>query len=347
MFHHDAAASHLSTALNAAGFAAGWERSVLVGEVAELDFPELEPGWETGSIGWAEPQAQQALDLAARTGPHRVPLATWYTMHSIPYWDVEVRVLTHRGTVIAACWLENVSDTAYAVIGGLTSARPGLLAQPPLRRFWPPPKQFLVADADGQVRDVLLATGFREITTVRSRHWTPPGEPEAIPPARHSLYNDESRQIARRCEARVGFDYDSGRGRYRAPVDSRRWFYGLLGGRDDPMIAAAESLIERGLRACVRTGEWVYEYRPYLNGWEFDPHRVGGPGKPSWPGSAIADDEFQFLTTADARLGTFGHYAEQTLVVYGEDLLAQVADDLDRLLGGGTWTFDSQTSHPA
>lgn len=347
VFHHDAAASHLSIALDAAGFAAGWERSVLVGEVAELDFPEPEPVWEAGSVRWDEPRAQQALDLAARTGPHRVPLATWHAMRSIPYWDVEVGVLTHRGTVLAACWVENVPDTAYAVIGGLTAARPELLAQLPLWRFRPSPKQFLVADADGQVRDVLLVTGFREVTTVRSHHWTLPGEVAATPPARHSLYNDEDGQIARRCEARVRFDYDSGRGRYRAPVDSRRWFYGLLGGRNDPVIAAAESVIERGLRACVRTGEWVYQYRPYLNGWEFDPHRVGGPGQPSWPGSAIADDEFQFLVTADARLGTFGHYAEQTLVVFGEDLLAQVADDLDRLLGGGTWTFGSPTSHPA
>ncbi len=343
VFHHDAAASHLSMALDAAGFAAGWERSVLVGEIAELNFPE--PEWET--VRWDEPQAQQALDLAARTGPHRFPLATWHAMRSDPYWDVEVRMLTDRGTVVAACWLENVSDTAYAVVGGLTAGRPDLLAQLPSRRLRPQPKQFLLADADGQVRDVLLATGFRDVTTVRSHHWTPPGEPAATPPARHSLYNGESERIARRCKARVGFDYDSGRGRYRAPVDSRRWFYGLLGGRNDPVIATAESVIERGLRACVRRGEWVYQYRPYLNGWEFDPHRVGGPGQPSWPGSAIADDEFQFLTTADARLGTFDHYTEQTLVVYGEDLLAQVTDDLDRLLGGGTWTFGSQISHPA
>lgn len=98
-------------------------------------------------------------------------------------------------------------------------------------------------------------------------------------------------------------------------------------------------MIERGLRACVRPGERVYEIRPYLNGWEFDPHRVGGPGQPRWPGSAIAHDEFQFLTTADARLGTFGHYIEQTLVVFGADLVDQVADDLDRLLGDGTWSF--------
>jgi hypothetical protein len=52
------------------------------------------------------------------------------------------------------------------------------------------------------------------------------------------------------------------------------------------------------------------------------------------------DDEFQFLTTADARLGTFAHYAEQTLVVFGYDLIEQVAEDLDSLLGGGTWTFN-------
>lgn len=39
--------------------------------------------------------------------------------------------------------------------------------------------------------------------------------------------------------------------------------------------------------------------------------------------------------TADARLGTFAHYAEQTLVVFGEDLGEDVADDLDNLLGGG------------
>ncbi|MBR7827916.1 DUF2716 domain-containing protein [Actinospica sp. MGRD01-02] len=77
-----------------------------------------------------------------------------------------------------------------------------------------------------------------------------------------------------------------------------------------------------------------------LNGWEFDPHRVGAPGQPLWPGRALADDEYQFLTTSDARLGTFAHYTEQTLVVFGYDLIEQVTEDLDDLLGGGTWTFN-------
>jgi hypothetical protein len=157
---------------------------------------------------------------------------------------------------------------------------------------------------------------------------------------RQSPNDAENRQIARRCEARIGFDYASGSGHYTAPGDSRRWFYGMLDGNGDPAITAAERVIERGLRACVPPGERVYECRPYLNGWEFDPHRVGAPGQPPWPGSALADGEFQFLTTADARLGTFGHYIEQTLIVFGDDLVEQVTYDLDRLLGPGTWIFD-------
>jgi len=339
VFAHDAEASQLTAMLEAAGFTAGSERSVLVGEVAELDFPQLQPEWKVESVRWGELQAQQALDLSASSGPHRVPLSAWHAMGSTPYWDVDVRVLTHRGRVTAACWLESVRGTAFAAVGGLTAARPELLTQLPLWRFHPPAKEFLVADAAGQLRSALLAAGFREVTSVRSHHWTPPGEPAATPPARHSLHDSEAGLIARRCEARIGFDYARGSGRYIAPLDSRRWFYGMLD-RGTPVIAAAESVIERGLRACVRPGEWVYEHRPCLNGWEFDPHRIGGPGQPPWPGGAIADDEFQFLATADARLGTFAHYAEQALIVFGDDLIEQVADDLDHLLGGNAWTFD-------
>lgn len=338
VFAHDTEASRLTASLEAAGFTAGWERSVLVGEVAELDFAQPPPGWGIESVRWDEAQAQQALDLSAGSGPHRVPLSVWHGMGSIPYWDVDVRVLTHRGRVAAACWLETVRGTGFAAVGGLTASRAELLAKLPLWRFQQPAKGFLVAEADGQLRSALVDVGFRDVTMVRSHHWTPPGEPAAAPPARHSLHDAESGRIARRGEARIGFDYASGSGRYTAPLDSRRWFYGMLD-PGAPAISAAEGVIERGLRACVRPGEWVYKCRPYLNGWEFDPHRVGGPGQPPWPGSAIADDEFQFLLTADARLGTFAHYAEQALLVFGDDLIEQVANDLDQLLGDGVWTF--------
>ncbi|WP_042444989.1 DUF2716 domain-containing protein [Streptacidiphilus jiangxiensis] len=338
VFAHDAGASQLTAALDAAGFIAGWKRSVLVGAVAELDFPQPPPDWKVESVRWEEPQAQHALDLSARSGPHCVPLSDWHAMRSNPSWDIDIRVLTHRGKAAAASWLETVQGTAFAAVGGLTASSPELLAESPLRRFQPPTKRFLVAEADGHLRSALVAVGFRDVTTVRSHHWTPPGEPAATPPARHSLGDAEFRRRARRCEARVGFDYAGGSGRYVAPLDSRRWFYGMLD-RGTPALAAAEQAIQGGLRACVRPGEWVYQYRPYLNGWEFDPHRVGGPGQPHWPGSAIADGEFQFLATADARLGTFAHYAEQVLVVFGDDLVEQVANDLDHLFGGGVWSF--------
>lgn len=77
VFAHDVAASNFAAALDAAGFTAGWERSVLVAEFAELDFPELEPEWRIASIRWDEPEAQQALELSACSGPHRIPLARW------------------------------------------------------------------------------------------------------------------------------------------------------------------------------------------------------------------------------------------------------------------------------
>ncbi|MGH3630593.1 MAG: DUF2716 domain-containing protein, partial [Sciscionella sp.] len=339
VFAHDPESSQLTATLEAAGFTARWERSVLVGEVFELDFPQSQPDWNVESVRWDELQAQQALDLAANSGPHRVPLSVWHAMGLTPYWDVDLRILTHHGKLTAACWLANVAGTEFAAVGGLSAACPELLAQLPLWRFQPPAKQFLVAEADGQLRTVLLDCGFREVTTAQTYCWTPTGEPAATPPARHSLHDTESERIARRCEARISFDYAGGSGRYAPPPDSRRWFYGMLK-RGIPAIAAAENVLERGLRACVRPGEWVYEHRPYLNGWEFDPHRVGGPNQPLWPGSAIADDEFQFLTTADARLGTFAHYAEQTLVVFGADLVEHVADDLDKLFSGGARTFD-------
>ncbi|GAA2057407.1 DUF2716 domain-containing protein [Catenulispora yoronensis] len=340
MFAHDRAASQLAEALDGAGFTAGWERSVLVGEAAELDLPQPAAECKVASFRWEEAEARQALELSARSGPHRVPLEAWHTMRSTPNWDVDIRVLIHRGRAIAACWLENVRDTAFVTVGGLTAPRSELLAELPLWRLRKPTKKFLVVDADGDLRDALLAASFCEVTTVQSYHWAPPGEPAAAPPARQSLNDAEYLHIARRCEARIGFDYASGSGRYSVPIDSRTWFYGMFGGSGDPVIAAAERVIELGLRACVPPGEWVYEYRPYLNGWEFDPHRVGNPGQPRWPGNALADREFQFLTTADARLGTFGQYAEQTLVVFGNDLIEQVGEELDRLLGGGAWTFD-------
>ncbi|MFI1583761.1 hypothetical protein [Embleya sp. NPDC020630] len=126
-------------------------------------------------VRWDEPQAQRVLDLSARSGPHRIPLSAWHAMGSIPCWDIDIRVLTHRGRVAEACRLESVRGTAFAVVGGLTAPRPQLLAKLPLWRFQSPAKGFLPAEADGQLRSALMAVGFRDVTTVRSHHWAPPG----------------------------------------------------------------------------------------------------------------------------------------------------------------------------
>lgn len=124
--------------------------------------------------------------------------------------NVDVRVLTLHGRVTAACRLENVRGTAFAAVGGLSAARLELLGHMPAWRLRRPATQCLAVEADGRLRTGLLVAGFREITSVRSHRRAPPGEPAATAPARHSLHDAETARIARRCEARVGFDYARG-----------------------------------------------------------------------------------------------------------------------------------------
>ena len=101
-----------------------------------------------------------------------------------------------------------------------------------------------------------------------------------------------------------------------------------------------EHAVQRGLRACMRSGEHLYFQRYGLQGFRFDPQRVGAPGCPNWPGPACAWDEYHFLTTADARLGTYADPTEQTLCVFGTELLDEISGELRWLLGdNGIWAF--------
>ncbi|MFI7614707.1 DUF2716 domain-containing protein [Nonomuraea terrae] len=94
-----------------------------------------------------------------------------------------------------------------------------------------------------------------------------------------------------------------------------------------------DRLVRRGLLACVRPDEPLYFLDWNHQGYRFDPHRVGGPGRPFWPGTAYPDGDYYLYVTADLRLGTFGHPWEESLCVFGADLLAEVEAGLTALLG--------------
>jgi len=61
--------------------------------------------------------------------------------------------------------------------------------------------------------------------------------------------------------------------------------------------------------------------------------RSGKPGKSGWPLSPYPDGDYFIYLAEDFRFGTFGHPWEQTLCVFGGDLLDLVEADLNECLG--------------
>lgn len=117
------------------------------------------------------------------------------------------------------------------------------------------------------------------------------------------------------------------------PPASVTWRLGAIRSLDDAAVEELQAVIERGLLACVPAGEPLHWLDWQHIGYRFDPGRVGGGGQPRWPGGVFPDGDYYLYVTSDLRLGTFGHPWEQTLCVFGAELLAQVEGDLTDLLG--------------
>ena len=244
---------------------------------------------------------------------------------------------------MAAGWAEDVTDTHFIAIGGMSAPRTELAGVwVDWTRSWKfrDRKRYLIAEADGALRQALMDSGFHELTSVQSFHLSPPGTPASTPPVKQMIADAEDSAVWDRVTARLGFQATRRDIRIAAPQDSITWFTGMLDGPEDTLAISVEHVIQRGLRACARPAEHIYFQRFGLQGFRFDPRRVGGPGQPRWPGSACAWDEYHFLTTADARLGTYADPYEQSLCVFGTDLLDEVTDELSRLLRNeGVWRF--------
>ncbi|MBR7835208.1 DUF2716 domain-containing protein [Actinospica durhamensis] len=345
VYAHDPGAARLVQELTAVGFTPGWQRSVLIAEIDEIAMPALPgPTWTIEPIRYGNTRREvEAQSLARQSGPHRVALSEWLDVGRSRTWSIEIAALANVGGTVAVGWAEDLTDTQFIAIGGMSAPRTELLAAwVTWTRCWflRGKKRYISVDADGALREALLDSGFHEVTSVQSFHLCPPGPRETVPPVKQMIADPEDVEVWRRVTARLRFSSRPTGIRIAAPQDSFTWSTSMLDHPDDARTVAVEHAVQRALRTCTHPGEYLYFQRYGLQGFRFDPQRVGIPGRPHWPGTACAWDEYHFLTTADARMGTYADPTEQTLCVFGTELLDAVSAELSRLLGNnGIWTF--------
>ncbi|GAB2864035.1 DUF2716 domain-containing protein [Actinoallomurus bryophytorum] len=335
---HDQGAE-LGERLREAGFAAGWERAVLVAEIDGLPGPGALPdGRGVRELLRGEHDLHERIRrIAAATEPHRTSLTEMEADGDLGWNSEQILMLESGAGLLGAAWAQRVDGTEFISIGGMTGPHaefvPALTDWARLLRRRSDVREF-VAEADGALRHTLLRSGFYEITQVTTYHWSPPGPVAPDRPVKRLIFDSEHDALWDRFNAR--FAFEPGIETYPGitePPASVTWHLAAIDRTDGPAAARLEAIIERGLRACARPGELLYWLDRNHVGARFDPQRVGGPDRPPWPGAAYPDGDYLIHLTDDLRLGTFGHPRENSLCVFGDELLPHVEEDLNALLG--------------
>ncbi|MFB7357473.1 DUF2716 domain-containing protein [Streptomyces gardneri] len=367
--------------LRNAGFTTvGPERTLLIAELDDIA-GSIEParGLRVRRLGYRYHRLRELDRLAEARGPHPRGLADIREDHgNLLNWALNVQLLEAETRLVGAGWAEAVGATEFAAVRGMTGPHVEFL---PHWVQWArnsrglhsgtgpaPERRYFTAEAPtGPLLDALLAVGFRAVSTVLDYTWTPASPPPAITRPVSMLFDDRDHDSL--CDAfKARFAFKPSTTYYPAieePPHSVTWHvgdvtdtrhtYGLRRDLpDDHRVARLQDIVERGLRARVRPGEQLYSISWWHQGYRFDPVRVGGTGQPTWPGAACGEGDYYKLLTRDLRMGTFWHPWEESLCVFGADLLAEVEDDLTALLGtvmrrdgrnvGNVWTYESPTS---
>ncbi|WP_204366600.1 DUF2716 domain-containing protein [Nocardiopsis prasina] len=337
----------LAEALDAAGFTPGPERSVLVAELDDL--PTTQPPPDERLRENDRVSARAVRRLAAGSGPHRRPLAE----HEADGSAFENRTLTlvNGAHVRAASWATLRTGTPFVVLEGMTAPRPEFLGEwarhassgrvLPLWWVWTQAESRLMSAevdpaAQPDLLELLLASGFHQVTTVRTHTWTPDGTPAATRPVTELNDDPEHDDLWDRFTNRFFFAPSAtvfpG---IVEPTPSVTWSVRAVAG-DPERLAELNRVMRRALAASVPEGEHLYSLDWQHVGRRYDPRRVGGEEQPRHPAHTVPDGDYHINLARDLRLGTFGHpweHGEGTLCVFGQELLTESEADLHRLLG--------------
>ncbi|MFF5924435.1 DUF2716 domain-containing protein, partial [Streptomyces flavochromogenes] len=93
------------------------------------------------------------------------------------------------------------------------------------------------------------------------------------------------------------------------------------------------AVVEQGLSSCVGPSGTLFALDWQHPSYRFVPQEVGGPGQPAWPLSPYPDGDYFIFLAEDFRFGSFGHPWEESLCLFGEELLDVAATEVDKVLG--------------
>jgi hypothetical protein len=137
------------------------------------------------------------------------------------------------------------------------------------------------------------------------------------------------------------FDFDptwSVDGGIREPVPSVTWDLSgelaLHGEELDAARGAVNRLVLAALRDCVAPHEWVYALDWQHPCHLFWPHRMDRDevAQVWWPVVAIPDGDWFIFLAQDLQFGTLGHPVEESLCIFGAELLHAVERHNDGVL---------------
>ncbi|GAA4936486.1 DUF2716 domain-containing protein [Streptomyces coeruleoprunus] len=120
----------------------------------------------------------------------------------------------------------------------------------------------------------------------------------------------------------------------KEPVASVTWRLAALD--DDPGYERLDRLVDvikQGLTSCVGPQGTLLALDWQHTSYRFAPQEVGGPEQPAWPLSPYPDGDYCIYLTEDFRLGSFGHPWEESLCLFGEELLDVTCAEVDKVLG--------------
>ncbi|MFF7452544.1 MULTISPECIES: DUF2716 domain-containing protein [unclassified Streptomyces] len=120
----------------------------------------------------------------------------------------------------------------------------------------------------------------------------------------------------------------------KEPAASVTWSLATL--PDDPDHERLDRLVEvveHGLARCVGQQGTLLALDWQHTSYRFAPQEVGGAGQPAWPLTPYPDGDYYIFLSEDFRFGSFGHPWEESLCLFGEELLDAVATGVERLLG--------------